>query len=351
MRKFTFLLIFLCFNEALIQSKLQIKFEENNKEGDIIRTKIISTLCEIFPNYFIIFHVDDRTVRALDNNLKRSFNDVMIFNYSKKLPKRFSFGNYVNVVLLGNIVPFDSYLSKHKWTNDVFVFIEINYLVVSKTWIRARYPLRMFFVYFHENIMDLYQFMSYSHKLNHITTYNFTEKETLYDWRPTDLEKNLQGYKFNISFVEYFPYLSCIENNSVIGAHINALNVISKKLNFTFSLTRYQSYTLMMNDLKAQKNHFAIGAIRVTPQRMIDQHMIRLDEQYVPVIYFHRKEYLEYFEVFVTAFHNNVWSTIGLTVSLLIFLVYQIYGNYFRLAHVSPLWSLQVNSNYSHSKC
>lgn len=145
--------------------------------------------------------------------------------------------------------------------------------------------------------------------------------------------------------MEYFPYLLLTEDNTVIGAHMNALEVVSRKLNFTFSLQPYQSYTEMMADLKVQKIDIAIGAIRLTPQRRIDYHMINTDNQYIPLLYFPHQNTFDFLAFLFVAFHTEVWIMVIFTILILTLVLYGIFGKYFQTPHASLEWSLKVSSS------
>lgn len=321
-------------------------FEIENTERETGWSKYLTNFCQKFKQYFIIIHIDDTTQRSLDIFLK-NITGFIIFNYSKKIPNLPHIGLSLNIVFMKDIVRFEPYCRDHKWTSDVFVFIEVGSILVSSAWFLTgtKQPIKLFIVYFQEDVVDLYQFLGVPKHMMYIGKSNFTDMNTIPDSKVNEIIKNFNGYKFNIAYVEYFPYIWYNKNNTVTGAHIRILDIISKKLNFTYCFHRYQNYSQMMKDLTIRKTNFAVGAIRISSQRKMYYHMINIDYQYIPIIYFPHKNILSSLSILTSAFRIEVWIMMIFTFCFLTFVFYMVYGKYFHKDVATPEWSLQVSKN------
>lgn len=175
MKTLKFLFAQMLLNASLAHSNFFRNFETGS-ESRKTWNKYLTNFCNNFNYYFIIIHVDDTTVRSLDDFIKSS-DHVMIFNYNKRIPKRSDFGNSLNVVFISNILPFESYSVEHKSTHNVYIFIESGSILISKTWMKmgSRSPVRLFFLHLVENGVNIYEYLSYAQILTDVTSYNFTK--------------------------------------------------------------------------------------------------------------------------------------------------------------------------------
>ncbi|KAF5299276.1 hypothetical protein FQA39_LY02449 [Lamprigera yunnana] len=296
-----------------------------------------------FRNFSLLFYVENDLFLNTDNILKFThdnmqealvirqdsdelwrFNDlnfvkllhVIIFTDSSKLVHYLEVSTNIkaeHIILL--VVIKDDWEEESFWTIPKLSWAG-NVLIMNTT----------------NDYLSLYNVCYYCHKpkiLNHLYTGEMDGMKVDRSELFPNTFSNFWGYNFQVGYFNSFPHMLCIQElledslincTTAVGIEYDMLKVLSKKLNFTYTLMPYTNFDEMKNFTGRRRYNFVIGAVTVTAATAPIMHFTSTTA-FQMYTFLYKPTKLSWLEIFdnIRPFQVNVWICVLTTIVLFSF--------------------------------
>lgn len=302
-------------------------------------------LFEAYNNFQMVFHSENKTVIFMERlltQLQKGVTPITMYNHdilTNDIFIRPSTVQCLHIVMFQKPTLFSRYLQykRNVLEKDIVIFIvlEINNFS-NNYWFmplleRAGNILLLDFK--DRQNLKLYKLCYYcGFKSKNVTlikiisNFNFTIP---YSYLYAKNFTRFYGHKMKVAFINYYPYAFALPNDNNItikpqGMEIKMLEVLSKKMNFSYQL---EQVNLTYNDLieKLASGHFdfAIGGLSMTPDRVSSvrfSNIFKIEPIVASYIYFSISPKSTFF-AFLTLFPPYVWLIIFIMILITTVLV------------------------------
>lgn len=322
-------------------TKFHLTFNTSN------RFSLLVNVLNQYQHYNLIIHIDNTTQDVVNNFLALHSTLTSIVNHdiNEKTPTaKLGSSKCLNVIVFENPLKFSNYTQRNNInSNDVIMFLTkptefkmfaANYrlipnlnksgriIVINYTRVKSVYTICYY-------CGDMSGRLTLLQKLKSGEVLNSSDQ-----WFPNNFD-NFVGHVMKVVYVDYFPYIYCINKskvaktticNEAIGSEYQLLATLSRALNFSFQLIEAtdQSYRPLIEGLVSGKFDFGIGGLSMTSKRRKKVQfscVIRFEKLGVIFIYqkplYQRLLYYESFNLNV----NICLVAVGLSLTLLIYLM------------------------------
>lgn len=287
--------VLLCITLKIAEGELKYQANDENEKNNFIRT--ICDVIHAHKDFETFFHFDngyttlvDKIIMDINSKTMKSVNliyyDENVIN-SNDLFIRPLVRKILNVIILSDMESFGLFLNVSENVNehDEALFIIPN-IDIDKTFLSADWHIKIFGKIL-VIMVDVKQQVSVnaicyfcgknSGKIVPISANGAFVSKLTFDKKEF---KDFFQHTFKVGFTEYYPFISCkqIEETSVDNATIHIclkatgseselIAMMSQRLNFTYELILYPTYTQLISDLDTGKIDFVIGGITATSER------------------------------------------------------------------------------------
>lgn len=325
-----------------------------------------------YQQFHVIIHVDNVTRHMANNFLSRSLFFTTIFNhdiYNKSTLGRPLDVNCANFVIFENPLMFSQYLSSKRniHANDVIIFVTKpdSFDILSKEHEAIpnlnKFGRTIVLNMLHRNhVVKIYTICYYcgstSGQLTLLQTLKFAQTlKRRSNLLPNNFE-NFKGHLMNVAYIDYFPYIYCINRAKVdgliictkaVGSEYDLVSTLSEVLNFTFRLIEApsQNYNRLIHGLEQENFDFGIGGLSMTKDRFKNLRfsgVIRFDN--LAVMFRHEKPlYLRVLSYQLFSFNLNLLlGATTFTLTLVVFLLIKCASNKSKMSFLT-IFMVSIN--------